>query len=364
MGIFLTEIYKILRRRMLWGGLAAILILMGLWLGVTVSETDTVVDGVRYTGLAAIKKDREIARQWEGTLTMDKLYAIIDTYGLAVDEGAEPYSSRTGNWVNRFATDLLTDYKRREDSATITLLPEEELENLTWRLDTYEPYFCYMDEVEFLREMSWALNILLLLLLAVVFSPVFTEEYQSKTASILLTTVNGKKETLLAKLLAALAVAEGIYLLENAFLYSAFFALYGMDGLGAGAVLVGTGLKYWNCSVRQVYLVSFFWGAAGFAVMTVTALLFSAACRQAFAALAGAALFLVGGYVMRSVLLSYLPFRIARQIILTVSDYNPLILLLAPDMGFLDPNWRIILLIAGITGSIVVMQKKWKSYEG
>lgn len=130
MRLFQMELFKILRRHMFWGGLAAILILMGLWLGVTVSNTDTVVDGVRYTGTEAIKKDREIARQWEGMLTMEKLYDIVDAYGLAVDEGPEPYSPRTGNWVSRFATDLLTDYNRREDRFAVAILSDEDLENL------------------------------------------------------------------------------------------------------------------------------------------------------------------------------------------------------------------------------------------
>lgn len=365
MGLFFMELYKILRRRMLWGGLAAILILMGLWFGMTVLDTNTVVDGVRYTGTEAIRKDREIVQQWEGALTMEKLYDIIETYGYAVNEGTEQYSPRTGNWVSRFATDLLTDYNRREDHSAAALLSDEELENLTWRLDTYKPYFSYLDEVDFFYEMIWTVNILLLFLIMIGFAPIFTEEYQCKTAPVLLTTVYGKKETLLAKLLAALTVAEGMYLLANGILYFVFFAVYGTDGLKADAMLVNVGgLKYWNCSVRQVYLISFFWGAAGFAVMMVTTLLFSAACRHSFAALAQAALFLVGGYVMRSVLLSYLPFRIVRRIILTLSDYNPLILLLVPDKGFLSVGWRIVLLAAGIAGSIFVMQKKWNSCEG
>lgn len=232
MGIFRVELYKILRRRMLWGGLAAILILMGLWLGMTVSDTDTVVDGVRYTGTEAIRKDREIARQWEGVLTMDELYAIIDTYGLAEDESAEPYAPRTGNWVSRFATDLLTDYRRKEAGEPVSFLEKEELENLAWRLETYTPHFCYMDQVDFLYEMNWTANLLLLLLLTVTLSPVFTEEYQRGTACVLLTTAGGKGRTMRSKLLAALAVAEGAYLLVNGAQYFAFFPFMGRTVCG------------------------------------------------------------------------------------------------------------------------------------
>lgn len=365
MELFRMEAYKILRRRLLWIGLIMIVILSWLWLGVTVSETDTVVGGVRYTGVEAIRKDREIARQWEGTLTIEKLYDMTDAYGLAVNEGPQRSSLRGGNWVSRFATEQLTDYNRRDDPETAEFLSGEELENRIWRLETYEPYFCYMAEADLLMEMSWFLSILVLIWIAVCLAPVYTEEYQCKTAAILLTTIYGKRETLRAKLFAAVLTAEGMYVLVNGILYLSFFAVYGTDGLRAGACLLGMGkLSYWSCSVWQIYLYSLFFGAAGAMVMAVTTLLCSAVCRQTFTALTGALLFLAGGYFIVDVALKVAPPRAIRQLILILGDYNPLTLLAAVDRGFLTMWERLVLLTAGIVCSVYLTGKKWKRCEG
>lgn len=365
MELLWMELYKILRRRMLWIGLALIVILGWLWLGVTVSETDTVVDGVRYTGLEAVRKDREIARQWEGTLTLEKLYDMIDAYGLAVNEGPQQGAARGGNWVSRYATEQLTDYKQRGNSETAEFWSGEELENLRWKLETYKPWFCYIAEADFLTEMGWFLNILLLFLTAVCLAPVYTEEYQCGTAPILLTTVYGKRETLRAKLFAAVLAAEGMYVVVDGILFLSFLAVYGTDGLRAGAALLGVGnFSYWSCPVWQIYVFSLFLGASGVAVMAVTTLLFSAACRQTFAALAGALLFLAGGYFLVTVVMNLVPFWTIKRLILILGDYNPIVLLLAADRGPGNLRRQFVLVAVGIVCSVCMTGKKWQRCEG
>lgn len=366
MGLVRTELYKILRRRLWWGCLAAVSVVLTVWLTGWVVQTDTVVDGVRYTGLEAIKKDREIARQWEGTLTMEKLYGIIDTYGLAVNEGADWETPRTGNWVSRYATDVLTDFLHREDHSRAEFLDEEALSRLEDSLETYKPYFCYMDQADFLYESLMTVNVAVVLLIALGLAAVFTEEYQQKTAPVLLTCVKGKKDLIRAKLLASFLFAEGLFLLADGIVFGGFLLIYGTDSMAAGASLISWFARgrYAGCSVWQAFLASFCWGFSGILVMTVTVLLISAASRNSVWALGGALAFFGGGYCVRA-LMQIFPLFIMRMLLRVYAEYCPANLITKAASGSILRSWQQLLLIAaGILVSLFFMQKKWKQYEG
>lgn len=368
MDLFRMELYKILRRRFLWGSLGVLIVFAGLWFwNAMVGEKDTVADGVRYTGLEAIAKDREIAEEWQGTLTIGKLYDIIDTYGMAVNEGADWETPRTGNWVSRYATDMLTDFLRREDHSTADFLSEEELSRLADRLEQFRPGFTYMENLGFFLEMNETVNLVLVLIMILVLSSAFTEEYQYQTAALLLTCEKGKKELLRAKLAAAVGVAEGLYILVNFLLLAAFLFVYGTDGLGAGASLIDwvSVRRYQELAFWQVYLIGFLWGMLGVFGMTVAVLLFSAKSSRTFLAFAGSLVFFASGYFVPRVLSQILPFLILRLPCRIWGDCNPLGLLTAVSGGSVLPTpLRLALVAAGIIAGLYVMGKKWKRYEG
>lgn len=366
MGLFWTELYKILRRRSIWFALAFVFLLMGLWCGVTVTETNTVVDGVRYRGLEAIQKDREIARQWEGTLSLERLQEIIDVYGLAVNEGADWETPRSGNWVSRYATDVLTDFLSREDHRTAEYYGEEELAGMKGRLETFAPYFCYMDNMDLFYECNTMLNLFLLLIAALGLAPVFSEEYREKTASVLLTCAGGRGETWRAKLFAALAFSLGLYVLADGLLLAAYVAVYGADGLFAGAALISwvQAPGYMGMAVWQAYLANFLWGLLGVCLLVVTALLLSAGCRQTFLALGGILLFQAGAFLL-TMLSRILPIPGLRLLCWILRDYNPVVLMTAvTGSSVLHPWQRLCLLAVGMGASLYGMQKKWNRYEG
>lgn len=367
MGLFWTELYKILRRRLWWGCLAAAAVILGVWLTGWVAEADTVADGVRYTGLEAIKKDREIARRWEGTLTMEKLYAIIDTYGMAVNEGADWETPRTGNWVSRYATDILTDFLNREDYSAAELRGEEDpnIAALKQRLALYEPYFCYMDQVDFLYEALMSVNVIVMLLVILGLASVFTEEYQQKTASVLLTCVKGERELMRAKVWASLVFAEGLYILADGIVFVWFALIYGTDGMFAGASLVSWFAygSYSGGRVWQGFLFGFLWGLAGILVMTLTALVISAAARHGIWALGGALVFFAGGYCIRALLLIF-PFFIMRLFLWLFAEYCPATLLIrASSVSMLQEWQQLALIAAGAFASLAMIKKKWQCRE-
>lgn len=362
MGLVQTELYKILRKRYLWGFMAGAAFILVVWLAGCVAETDTVAEDLRYTGLAAIQKDREIAEQWEGTLTMEKLYAILDTYGLAVNEGADWETPRGGNWVSRYATDQLTDFLSREDHSAAEFREEDSLWRLEKNLSTYQPYFCYMDQADFLYEALMAVNVVVMLLIILGLSPVFTEEHQQKTAPLLLTCIKGKKELVRAKLIASFLFAEGLFLLADGIVFGSYLLIYGTDAMKAGASLISwfDAPGYAGCSVGQAFLISFFWTFLGFLVMTVTTLLISAAAQNSLWALGAALIFYGSGYCV-SALLRIFPFFIVRVLLMIYRDYCPSTLITKVASNGILTGWQQLLLIAaGIFMSLFAMQKKWR----
>ena len=297
MNLFIVELRKILGRRIVWIGLTVIVSFMALWVWESiVAAEDTVVDGVRYRGLEAIRKDREIARAWEGPLTAEKLFRILDTYGIAGDETDGELVRREGNWVSRYATDLLTDYRNRKASGVIRMLSGEALETEEERIARNPSYFCYTQNMDFLYEAAYSMNLFLLVLTAVTLAPAFAQEHQALTAPVLLTCAKGVGETAFAKCAAALAFAEGIYLLANGTLLGAYLMIYGTDGLRATNLCgIGAGIGFASLTNGQLWGINLAWGAFGMCLMCALTLFFSAKLRQSFLSLSAALACLAGG---------------------------------------------------------------------
>ena len=312
--LFWAELYKILRRRVVWLWLAALGGMMCFWVWAsTLAEADTVVQGVRLRGREAIEKDREIARQWEGTLTIEKLYRILDTYGIAVNEEADINSERGGNWVSRYATDELTDYKSRKDFRSAAVIDRESLDRLRERLERTTPYFCYMEGMHTLYEIQYSMNLLLLVILALALAPVFAEESQCLMTPLLLTAEGGGRKTALSKLLAAAVFSEGLYVCADGLLLAWFLWLYGTDGLRASACLCGWAVENAaEYSMGQAYLISFFWGMAGVLLLCVLTLFFSARYRKTFLALFYALVCLAGPMALVLAVSRIIPFFLLR----------------------------------------------------
>lgn len=366
MGLFLTELYKILRRRPVWLSLIAVTAFLTVWVLVWASEEDTVADGVRYHGFAAIEKDREIARQWEGTLTMEKLCDIVNTYGLAVNEQPQWSSARGGNWVSRYATDMLTDFLRREDHTGADRLDADALARLEQTLSQYEPHFCYMENAGMLYEAAFSINLLLLLLITFALVPVFTEEYRCNTLPVIRGCAKGRERIAGIKVAAAFVFAQAVYLVENAALVAVFCACFGSDWMGGGAGLVSwvSVPHYRGLLIWQAYLIQFFWGMLGIWVMVSVALLFSVTCRQTFLAMAGSLLFLGGGYVMPIILMQIILPRWLMRLTGWIFECNPYYLMTSISRGsYLGERWRFWLIVAVIAAFLCAVWKQWKRQE-
>lgn len=365
--LFWAELQKILRRRLQWLWLAALAGFMCFWVwGGTVAEADIVVDGVRSHGLEAIRKNREIARQWEGTLTLEKLYRILDTYGIAVNETDDRDSPRGGNWVSRYATEELTDYKQKENGGSAAFRDREYLEKFSDQLKQTQPYFCYMEGMNTLFETQFSMNLLLLGILGIALAPVFSEEYQCLTAPVLQTSLGGGQRTVTAKLLAAAVFSESLYLVADGLLLFSFLCIYGTDGLKASAWLCGWAEENGaGLCMGEAYLINFAWGALGILLMCVLTLFFSAKYRRSFVALLGALTCLLGGIALVTVVSRILPFFPFRIVCIAVGMCSPFYLMVtaaSSGMGgyaFLSHGLRIALAGGTILWCILQIGRDW-----
>lgn len=367
MDLFRMELYKILRRRPIWWLLTALLAFCVLWISAWASEEDTVVDGVRYHGTEAIERDREIARQWEGVLTVEKLQEILDTYGLAVNERAEWESPRGGNWVSRYATNMLTDFLSRDAHDGADFLDEEALTRTVWELERYAPHFCYMENANMLYEATFTVNLLVLLLITFALTPVFTEEYRCKTAPLIAGCERGRKKIAGIKIAAAVVFSLGMYMLVDIVLFLIFIAYYGCDWMAGGACLVNwiAVPRYMGLAIWQAYLLQFFWGMLGILVMVAVSLFFSVLCKQTFLAMAGSLLFLGGGYVLPVILMQ---FRVPRWLMRLTGwafECNPYYLMTSVSRGsYLGELWRLLLIAVLLVGVQYAVRERWGRQEG
>lgn len=145
--------------------------------------------------------------------------------------------------------------QNREDQ----MLKQEEMEY--WKKNdaglelpfTYE----YAEGWGELWNQSYVVNCMLLLLLLVSLSNVFSMEHQQKTDAVILCTRHGKRELYIAKVLAGITFGAAAALLLSGITLLSDLAVYGADGFG-GALQIEFLLSSWRMSVGESVLVLVF----------------------------------------------------------------------------------------------------------
>ena len=141
--------------------------------------------------------------------------------------------------------------QNREDQ----MLKQEEMEY--WKKNdaglelpfTYE----YAEGWGELWNQSYVVNCMLLLLLLVSLSNVFSMEHQQKTDAVILCTRHGKRELYIAKVLAGITFGAAAALLLSGITLLSDLAVYGADGFG-GALQIEFPLSSWRMSVGESVL--------------------------------------------------------------------------------------------------------------
>lgn len=216
------ELEKILKRKIVWVGLAALIglnIVMYIFTGMP--SVEVMNDQGGYSkGAEAIAVDRELTKPYEGVFTDDTVKQIF----LDHKEKAE----RT----NPFGTmDFAYDITARiflDDQGNYNQLPVEDVfgEDEAMREFRYA-----LGEQQFLNYMPMILLVLGYVLI-IALSPVFSDEYMRGTDALILTSKLGKRQCAIAKVAASMlfaAILAAVIILINWLLMVIFFGTEGWD---------------------------------------------------------------------------------------------------------------------------------------
>lgn len=302
MRLLKDELYKIMSQKIARIAFAAvILIQLFLFFTVGVYSEMSVVNGQVYRGFAAIKKDKEITREFEGKLTDEKVSRMAEVYGLA------KFSEE--NWETNYLSEFIFDNGLCDGY----LAAWNDYQNPTKTVPIAESSMGkYLEERNLPLNLSYTRGwdlfesvanigaILVCIFLIIALSPVFAEEYSARTANILLTTVHGKEKDIWAKIAAAFLVAVCSFAIVTGLTFLLCGSIYGFGGLGC---LYGSvdGVWYQNpltvnvcfLSIGQYFLIMMGITLSGILMLTAFILFASAVAKRTFTSLTISTIFFV-----------------------------------------------------------------------
>ncbi|MEH2953560.1 ABC transporter permease subunit [Candidatus Merdisoma sp. JLR.KK011] len=237
-------------------------------------------DGSYLEGREAVRYDKEIAAEYEGVLTEEKVEEILKTYSPNAEDGSfwginNIYNSLVSHWGEMDGTydgtDVLSEFPNYRDDRPMVLGYNE-----GW--------------LSFLETGAYMM-IFIGCLLVIALAPVFSEEYTRGTDALILTSRHGKRKCAWAKIIASYLftfLSVGVWLLFQSFVY---WKDFGLDGSG-GSVQINNHFLFYDV---PYFLTNM--GAAGYClilwiggslILTALVLLLSALCRSSFAAVIAA----------------------------------------------------------------------------
>ena len=248
--LFFFEFKKIICRKTVWA-VGVLMLLLCAFLSISDLVSASVyyeVNGMEVSGYEMMKINRQNAKALSGRLINDALLQDMKK-AYSKDDGTDalqPYAP-----VYSFVSQIMGDgrdvldasaddiYSEREKTLSANrsdqMLSEEEADYWEKRdAEIKTPFaFSFTDGWSNMWEYAYTLNYMLLLLLAICLSNVFSIEYVRKTDAIILCSRYGKTQLYCAKLLAGSVFGiMSAFLLFGAALLSSLL-VYGTDGLHA-----------------------------------------------------------------------------------------------------------------------------------
>lgn len=315
MGLFKMELYKICHKKITGILTCFLLLFFAFYFWVSFIGDETYIEnGVIYTRLDAIRKEKELSEVYQGKMDIEKAEDIIACYGWAPDwnEIENVEEGINDNFWNRYITDSLST-RRFSDGGPVEWLDKEDVliknfENQDWDFGYTGGWDSGLLELLFMGIVCTAV------LVTIGVASVYAEEYSLKTADLVLSSAHGKGKGVAAKIGASLFWSGLIFVLLTGFCLFMTAAVYGTEGLSvSGAVSFGV---YAYSGTALDFLIRFLLiGLAACWLHTIITLYFSAKCRQPF------------GAVISSLLTYVLPVGIY-NIVLSMLRWNRTTLLL------------------------------------
>ena len=109
MRLYIMELYKICSKKLFLFSAAAALSILLLYMYSCIMDSNTTVNGVKYTGFQAIKMDQQITARFSGVLTDEKITEIVDQYGFP--SGVEDRYNKfvDSNYLNTYIMKYFSD---------------------------------------------------------------------------------------------------------------------------------------------------------------------------------------------------------------------------------------------------------------
>ncbi len=274
--IWKEELYKIASRKLVWLGVSLLLAFVTFRLYSEQNTYSSTIDGKTYRGAEAIKKDQELTRLYAGTLTLDKVKQIYEEYGFFFYDKDD--KTRLGNYCNWFISKEFTNFMQTDgyDPGQVHFYTGQDWEFNAEPLLHGGIRFDYIYGWSDLAEIYLMTIIVLFILLIIGLTPLFSEEYQLKTADILRTTRRGRQSGIWMKILAALFFSVVLVLAVTAYLWGIYLDVYGTQGLDASSALLSFAYGYYPETAAGFLVFLFFLGLAG--AILLTGLLYQGIC--------------------------------------------------------------------------------------
>lgn len=285
MRLYRMELYKIFHNRaFVKGCIAALAIWLVFFWFVEVGEEIATVDGEYYQGYEAVRKNREITEEFAGELTDDKLEKIVEKYGFPSVVVRDYPGFRDANYLTTFVTDYFTDgymqgWEKGEYQIPTKLYPIAETE-----IGRQEEniFLYYTKGWNALLEMFQIGMVLASIVIIVGVSGLFSEESERKVLPLLFTTQMGKREDIIAKILAAFTMVISLYAVITMFAIGFSYLVFGLDGAESSCWFV-TGYYAWSkVSIGKVAGIVMEMGLLGLVFLCAIAVCVSAHFRNSF----------------------------------------------------------------------------------
>ena len=311
--IWFEEIRKMASRKIIWCGLALTLIFVTFRLyGIVLREYTTTIEDQTYRGKEAIQKDQELAKEYAGPLTEEKVRSIYERFGFYYFDAEK--NEFVGNFCNEYITYQMTNSLETDgdDPSEIRFYEGTDWENNAATLLKGNLKFDYNYGWEDFRETMTLVCVLLSIIFIIGMSPVFSEEYTLRTADILLTTRRGKSSAVWIKIAAALTFTIVVYCAVFLYMWLIYRSVFGTQGLDTSPVFLNGVSSHGYCpeTTGGFFLLLFGLGLASMVLLSAMVIVVSAVCKSAFLSVVISAVVFVLPYIWMKVFLPMRPFGI------------------------------------------------------
>ncbi len=212
--LLIFEIAKILRRKTTVWLVVGVIAINVISIISGISSSAVVDRQTVITGLTAIKLNQQIAEEYEGIFTNDTIDRVIADYGPTTQANNGHYR---WNNTNSFVSEEFVFMERTLEEA--------------FPFATEPLYFGYAQGWLQLADVFSVVMWLMLVVIVVTISPVFSDEYHSRMDMIILPSKYGKSKVSLAKIAASFITMIPLAALIAALNYLTHGVIYGFGGL-------------------------------------------------------------------------------------------------------------------------------------